>query len=287
MKQSILIARVCLYNFLFYAALFTAILKLYPPLLNGGSFALDSHGDVAAVGRHVDFLQVDVKSRLQGQALFEALREGGNVLYVRHFETARSDINDDLFGQQHGRLPAEAFAECAWQRPLSDHGLLTARLVGEIIDSMDIPIQAVHASPYCRTVESAREMFQREPAIDLGLIYRAESYPEEAANRYLLENYLSEPIPMGTNVAVIAHRPPMDSLGGIEEGETVVLQRNEAGLTLVGRIQALNWILATQDLAELGDPNVRDTRRRSLPGLGAAPPREAFPEIEVMLRAAR
>src|SRR5512134_1792259 len=82
------------------------------------------------------------------------LREGGYVLYLRHASTD--------FGQNDSRMTR--FEDCASQRNLTDRGRDEARALGEHLRRLKIPIGEVLASPFCRTMETARLAFGKARA---------------------------------------------------------------------------------------------------------------------------
>ena len=88
----------------------------------------------------------------EGLALVEALRKGGYNIYFRHAATDWSQ-NDQV-------SKAGDWTSCdpGKIRQLSEAGRKTAGTVGEAIRTLQIPIGQVIASPYCRTVETARNM---------------------------------------------------------------------------------------------------------------------------------
>ena len=89
---------------------------------------------------------------LEGLALVESLRKGGYNIYFRHAATDWSQ-NDQV-------SKAGDWTSCDpnKMRQLSAIGRKTAGIVGEAIRALQIPIGQVLASPYCRTVETARNM---------------------------------------------------------------------------------------------------------------------------------
>src|SRR6478736_2729385 len=92
--------------------------------------------------------------QLQGRALLSALRAGGFILYFRHTSTD--------FGQNDERMTG--YEDCATQRNLTDAGRAEARAIGDEIRALGIPIGEVLASPFCRTMETARLVFGRATA---------------------------------------------------------------------------------------------------------------------------
>jgi hypothetical protein len=127
-------------------------------------------------------------------------------------------------------------------------------------------------------MESAEALAGREPAPDRELIFRNDSHPEAAANRHLLERYLLRAPEPGRNALVVGHRPPMDPLGGIAEGETIVFRAAQGTLQLLARIPADNWRLALVDPDLLGRPASGPQATRKSGGRWYAPPRERYPE---------
>src|SRR5687768_15792480 len=86
--------------------------------------------------------------------LLGRLREGGYVLYLRHTSTD--------FSQNDSRM--KSFEDCASQRNLTDRGRDEARAIGEHVKRLKIPIGEVLASPFCRTMETARLAFGKAHA---------------------------------------------------------------------------------------------------------------------------
>ena len=87
-------------------------------------------------------------------ALLADLRQGGYVLFLRHTSTD--------FSQDDSRM--KSFEDCATQRNLTDKGRAEARALGEHIRRLKIPIGEVLASPFCRTMETARLAFGKARA---------------------------------------------------------------------------------------------------------------------------
>ena len=85
-------------------------------------------------------------------ALVEALRAGGNNIYFRHVATDWTQ-SDEL-------RQADDWLNCdpVRMRQLSDSGRADAIAIGEAMRGLEIPIGEVLASPYCRTMETARLM---------------------------------------------------------------------------------------------------------------------------------
>ena len=86
--------------------------------------------------------------------LLSELRQGGYVLFLRHASTD--------FSQNDSRMTS--FEDCATQRNLTDKGRAEARALGEHVRRLKIPIGEVLASPFCRTMETARLAFGKARA---------------------------------------------------------------------------------------------------------------------------
>ena len=81
--------------------------------------------------------------------LARQLREGGYVLYMRHASTD--------FSQNDAKMTR--YEDCDGQRNLLDKGRAEARSVAGHVQRLRIPIGEVLASPFCRTMETARLAF--------------------------------------------------------------------------------------------------------------------------------
>ena len=91
----------------------------------------------------------ELKPRLEGAGLIQALQRGGYVLYVRHATSDRLQEDSDLSNLD----------DCSKQRNLTGQGRAEARSIGEMFSQLRIPVSDVHSSPYCRTVETGTLAF--------------------------------------------------------------------------------------------------------------------------------
>ena len=92
----------------------------------------------------------DTAPKLNGPALMQELQKGGHIIYFRHGITAESGEKD---------VADAELGDCAVQRNLSDAGQAQTKAIGAALKTMQIPIGKVYASPYCRCLASARNMF--------------------------------------------------------------------------------------------------------------------------------
>ncbi len=163
-------------------------------------------------------------------ALLEQLRAGGHVLYLRHASTD--------FSQNDARMTS--YADCSTQRNLTDKGRDEARAIGEHVKRLGIPIGEVLASPFCRTMETARLAFGKATASN-----DVRGGPVEAARYEALKKLLSSPVPQGTNRVISSHGNPFHALAGppyLAEGEIAVV-RPEGGerFSVIARIRPTDW----------------------------------------------
>ena len=88
---------------------------------------------------------------LADDSLLRDLRAGGHIIFLRHAETgpAWPDQRQAVLG------------DCDSQRDLNATGRADAQAIGQAITALGIPVDAVLASPYCRTMETAALAFGR------------------------------------------------------------------------------------------------------------------------------
>lgn len=84
------------------------------------------------------------------RSLVDALRDGGYNIYVRHAATDWSQ--QDLVSERDDWLSCDGDEI----RQLSDEGRETAKALGVALRRLQIPVSELLASPYCRTMETAR-----------------------------------------------------------------------------------------------------------------------------------
>jgi phosphohistidine phosphatase SixA len=166
-------------------------------------------------------------------SLVEKLRQGGYVLYMRHASTdfTQNDVN------------SRSFEDCANQRNLTDKGRAEARAVGEHIKRLGVPVGAVLASPFCRTMETARLAFGKATPMQE---VRGGPLASDDPKRYEgLRKILSAPVPKGENLVVSSHGNPFRAVAGppyLAEGEIAVVQpEGDNRFSIVGRIRLQDW----------------------------------------------
>ena len=183
--------------------------------------------------------QAAAQSQLGDADLLEALRGGGYNIYFRHVATEWSQ--SDRVGQ-HGDWRV---CDPDRMRQLSDSGRADARAIGAAMRELSIPVGEVLASPYCRTMETAR-------LIDVGPVLastevmnlRSASYfGGRAAVVASARRLLSSPAPEGANRVIVAHGNVAREATPVypDEGEGLVFEPSASGFRLVGRLTPADW----------------------------------------------
>src|SRR5688500_17233527 len=163
----------------------------------------------------------------------QKLREGGYVLYMRHASTD--------FSQNDSKMTS--YEDCANQRNLTDKGRAEAREIGAHVKRLRIPIGEVLASPFCRTMETARLAFGKAQATNE--VRGAPARPENPDRYDALKKLLSLPVSKGENRVISSHGNPFQAVAGsphLAEGEIAVV-RPGGGMrfTVVARIRLEDW----------------------------------------------
>ena len=173
--------------------------------------------------------------RLSVVELVEALQDGGYVVYVRH--TATDMAQKDTHKTDVSR--------CDGMRNLTDAGREQARELGRAFRELEIPVDTVLASEYCRTRETAQLAFgdfRREPRLT-GFPTAEPRGPYEARIRATQE-ILGSPPTDGTNTVLVAHVKNLEATADLEiaEGDTAVFQPfGGSRFRYLGRVPVSAW----------------------------------------------
>src|SRR5712671_299901 len=166
-------------------------------------------------------------------SIIEQLRSGGYVLYMRHTSTDFSR-NDSA---------SRSYEDCANQRNLTDQGRAEARSVGEHVKRLAIPIGEVLASPFCRTMETARLAFGKARA--MAEVRGGPARSDDPARYASLQKVLSTRIGKKENLAIAGHGNPFHAVAGppyLAEGEIAVVQPEGNGrFRVIARIRLEDW----------------------------------------------
>lgn len=179
--------------------------------------------------------------QLSGGDLVAALQKGGYNLYFRHeatdwFQTDNIKREGDWLSCDSSRV-----------RQLSDTGRKNATATGDAIRSLGIPVTKVYASPYCRTVQTAKLMNlgQVESTTDVMNLRVSEYFGGTlaiVANARSLFAKLPAP---GTNTVIVSHgnlaRKAIEQSPA--EGEALVLRPDGKGsFHFIGRLTSADWL---------------------------------------------
>ena len=170
------------------------------------------------------------RDALEGAALARALREGGLTVYLRHAATVHSQPD----------LEPPDFASCERQRNLSDAGREMARAIGAGIEALRIRISEVLASPYCRTMETARLVAGRATESRAAIGAMTEGKPDYSE----LDRVLATVPPRGSVRLVVSHSHVFRALAGLpflDEGEAAVLRPAGKRWVIVARLKPEDW----------------------------------------------
>lgn len=199
----------------------------------------------------VHLATAQVSAELAGQALVEALREGGYNVYFRHAATDWS-LEDHV-------TEAGDWTSCdpGRMRQLAPKGRQTARVVGEAIRALRIPVGRVLASPYCRTVETARlmELGSVETTTDVMNTRVAAFFGGVSAIAERARQRLAMQPEAGTNTVLVAHGNVLRAATDVhpEEAEAVVFRPDgNGGFAVVARVSPKEWARLAAEHAGFG-----------------------------------
>lgn len=148
--------------------------------------------------------------------MWEQLAAGGLVVLMRHASTNS--------GKDSGS-PLERDPSCATERNISGKGKKEASQIGKIFAAKGIPVGAVLASPYCRTVETAKRAFGRVKQVPyLSLLEVMLQSQAEAVSAQLARKIGS--YKGAKNLILVTHAPNIDAIAfePVEKAAFLVLK---------------------------------------------------------------
>jgi phosphohistidine phosphatase SixA len=172
---------------------------------------------------------------LAGPELAAALKEGGQVVVMRHASAPRE-------------RPDEATANAdnpERERQLDQAGLDAATAMGAAISSLGVPVGAVYSSPTYRALQTVR-------AAGLGDVEAVQELdtPDPAtaeASAAWLRAKAAAPPAAGTNAFLVTHAPNVsgafgEDASGLADGEALIFRPDGGGGTaLVARLPIEAW----------------------------------------------
>ncbi|MFT5221643.1 MAG: hypothetical protein ACI9LO_002568 [Planctomycetota bacterium] len=187
---------------------------------------------------------------LSGTNLVQALRQGGYSIYFRHEATDWSQADkvqktDDWLSCDGSRI-----------RQLSTAGRQSAAATGRAIRALAIPIGPVYASPYCRTVETAKlmDLGEVKPSNDVINLRVADYFGGRAAVVATARALLAKRPPDQLNTVIVAHGNVAQASTPVYpgEGEGVVFAADGGGgMRFIGRLSPTEWKQLAEELAPL------------------------------------
>ena len=178
---------------------------------------------------------------LGGPALIDALQEGGYNLYFRHEATDWSQ--DDRVREAGDWLSCDGTEI----RQLSREGRDRAARTGAAIRALNIPVNEVLASPYCRAMETARFLGLGEVRASVAVVNLrvADYFGGREAVVATARKLLSRPPAAGGNRVIVAHGNVARAATPVYpgEGEMVVFKPGgEEGFVFIGRMSPEQWL---------------------------------------------
>ena len=172
--------------------------------------------------------------------LVKLLRQGGYTLYFRHEQTDWSQ-SDDI-------RQAKDWLSCDGSRirQLSDSGRQRAITTGKGIRSLGIPVGEVLASPYCRTIDTARLM-ALGPVIATTEVINLRVANYFGGRQAIIETartLLAKAPLTGRNRIIVSHGNVAREATAFypDEGEAIIFKSDgRGGFYFLGRLTAKDW----------------------------------------------
>ena len=205
-----------------------------------------------------------VLSRVAQADWLDDLRLGGYVIVLRHGTTYSNQADTDPLNIKN----------VAAQRQLNDPGRAQAKLIGECMRRLKIPVGAVVTSTFQRAVETGTllgygEVTATSDVAEGGLVVS----PDENNRRTLaLRKLVGMHPPTDNNLVIVTHKPNITDAFGkdwfdVREGEASVFEPDgDGGYKLIVRVQANEWsglVKASRDLPEEQTRGLRSQRSSS------------------------
>ena len=168
--------------------------------------------------------------------LVEVMTKGGNVIYIRH-ATTEKDYADQIDAKM---------GDCSTQRTLSEEGWKEAKAIGKAFETLDIPVDTVVSSQYCRAWQTADLAFgEYKQNADLNF-EPAEEYSDEQTatmKKRVTPHLIKEP-GEGKNTILVGHDDPFEAATGIYPepmGIVYVLKPDGKSFEILGSIAPDQW----------------------------------------------
>jgi phosphohistidine phosphatase SixA len=174
---------------------------------------------------------------LSGEALVQALRQGGYVIVMRHASSPR-EVPDKQTANADNVKP---------ERQLDETGRATAAAMGKALRELKIPLGDVFTSPTYRALETIRlaQLPGAKPVDELGDNGQSMQGGTEAQAAWLQKKVLQ--FPSRTNTILVTHLPNLTRAfpqlaAGMEDGEALIFAADgKGGVRVVARVKIEDW----------------------------------------------
>lgn len=188
------------------------------------------------------FAMLLVHAHAQGQALsspalVKALRQGGNVIVMRHASSPMTPPDKQAANSDNVKL----------ERQLDAKGRADAIAMGAALRDLEIPIGEVLTSPTYRALETVRFALLANPRSYEELGDGGQSMQGIAEQQAAwLRDKVSQAPSVRMNTIIVTHMPNLarafPAWGAVAEGEAFILRPDgKGGTELVGRMKIEDW----------------------------------------------
>lgn len=172
---------------------------------------------------------------LAPEELITKLQQGGYIIYLRHAATDHAQRDIDL----------SDLSQCELQRNLSEQGITESKMLGQALQKLNIKVDQVYSSPYCRCVDTARIAFGRYQIVNQMRATFATNQNETRQLVEFLSKQLSQIPKTGFNTVLVGHTANLRELTRVwpkPEGVAHVFKPLEnGGYQHMGRIIPSLW----------------------------------------------
>jgi phosphohistidine phosphatase SixA len=176
-----------------------------------------------------------IKELVSESELIANIQSGGYVIYMRHGPTNHSQKD----------IERSNLDDCSSQRNLSDQGRIMMRQIGERLADLNIPIEQVYSSPYCRCRDTAKLVFGKYN-IEENLKFSIGENKEEShvLGRWLFDSIMKTDNNQGNTVFVGHTSNLKDGLGvwPKPEGVMAIFKKRKDRLVYKGMIRPDFWL---------------------------------------------
>lgn len=183
----------------------------------------------------VSFAAGVARADLAGDALMQALKAGGYVIYMRHGLSERTQTDAD---------PVD-LNSCATQRNLSNDGRTQGKAMARAFEALKIPVDKVYVSPFCRAKEFATLAFEKNDRQVSGALHYSLALSKDDAAKAAAElRKLVGAVPKaGTNSVLIGHNSNIKEVAGVwpknEAGSFVFKPKGNGEFEFIGAFEAV------------------------------------------------